>query len=129
MANVTRLTRPRRKYNIGQMSERVVIQERGLNATAPGDFVADLEFGKGIETWASLKTYAASEFFDGVNVVRKATHKYGIRYRPGVTAEMFLTHKGVIYDIIDVENFEERNEFLILSCNVRGSKRYETNEA
>lgn len=129
MANVTRITRPRRKYNIGQMSERVVIQERGLNATVPGDFVADLEFGKGIETWASLKTYAPVEFFDGVNTIRKATHKFGIRYRPGITSEMFLTHKKIIYDIADVENFEQRNEFLILSCNVRGTKNLETNEA
>jgi head-tail adaptor len=50
------------------------------------------------------------------------THVFGIRWFDGLTADYWVEYKSENYDILDVENIDERGEFALLYCNVRGDK-------
>ena len=54
-------------------------------------------------------------------VLSRTTHKVTIRYRPGITADMWLEIGGEPYDILYILDPYLRHETLELFCEVRGN--------
>ena len=54
-------------------------------------------------------------------VLSRTTHKVTIRYRPGITADMWLEIGGEPYDILHILDPYLRHETLELFCEVRGN--------
>lgn len=80
------------------------------------------------EVWAAIETTAGNRFFDGVSLQTAYTHKVYVRYRSDVTQENFVEDAdGNYYDIIEVENLDNRKEVLLLRCKLRGPKTNEAN--
>lgn len=69
--------------------------------------------------WASIKGLRGREYIDaGAQAVKISTRIY-IRYRPGVTHDMRIKFGERIFDIVNVNNIEERNvEYEILANEV-----------
>lgn len=72
------------------------------------------------DVWGRIKTVNGVTAFDSVNVEQIITHKITIYHDPAVTAETWIDYNALRYDIVRVENIDERDEFMVLFCTVRG---------
>ena len=79
--------------------------------------------------WAAVKTAKGNQTFFATNMQDVVDHIIYIRWYDGVTSENWVEYKGDNYDIIDVENLDERDEWYALYCNVRGTTTKEVNDA
>jgi len=75
--------------------------------------------------WAAVKTLPNVAIFDAMNTEQTVSHEFYIRYRPGITPEKRIRYPattGEYYSIVQVENFENRSEFLLIKCNIKGEE-------
>ena len=114
------IPRKKRHICIGDMRDRIDLSIRSLEAPVDGsvDFAEDLTLIESV--FAMLETKAGVEIFDGTNLKGVATHFFYIRFRAGIDINTWITFKAQHYKIIDVQNLEERDEFLLLRCALRG---------
>ena len=120
MPECVQIRRKRRNVCIGDMRDRVIIQTRAI--TVPNANSVDFTevFSADQIVWALVETKTGTQVFDGTNIVGVATHNIYIRFITDVTFQKWLRFKNVIYDILDVQNLEERDEFYLLRCSLRG---------
>jgi len=112
----------------GDLNRRIKLRTRSLDAPPTGvDFKHT--FSENIITWAALVSVKGKNVFGGTNMDTAISHIFYIRYREGITAEWWVNFHSSNYDIVDVENFDERNEFIALMCNELGSDAQPVNEA
>ena len=112
---------------IGDLDKRITIQVRYL--TPPEDSGVDYS-QKSLDyktVWASLETTRGEQLFDGVNINNAFTHIFYIRYICNVSFENWVEYCGNKYDIIDTEDYDEKNEFIALRCTKRGAKTSNAN--
>ena len=126
----------RRVVCIGAMDRKIDIQLRVQNAPTDNSYDAFEQFTTLRNVWAMLETTRGTEFFDGVNVNNAYTHRFYIRFIPRtvfggerLSEQEWVRFNDEYYDIIDVENLDERNEFIILKCRIKGSVNLAANEA
>ena len=102
-------------------THQIALQSRELK---PDDASVDfkLEFDAGIKTWAMIKTTRGREFIGDVNTAEGVTHIFTIRYLNFVTSQHWVLYDERRFDILDVENIDEKNRFLRLRCSERGTK-------
>lgn len=117
----------KRRVCTGDLKEQVVIQLRALKAPQSGSVDFDEEFTTSRAVWAAIETRSGIERFDGVNLISSPSHFIYIRYTADIDVEKWITYKNDRYEILDVENLEERNEFLLLRCSPLGDKNLRTN--
>jgi len=72
--------------------------------------------GRGVDIFDGIETSGV----DGIPVV--ASHIIMIKYRRDVTAETYVRFGENNYDILKVENIDERNQYLRLFCALRGDQ-------
>ena len=73
------------------------------------------------EVWANIKTVSGQTIFI-VNVDVSITHEIIIRYDADIDSETWIEHNKNNFKILDVEDLDERHEFLRLKCANRGDK-------
>jgi len=124
-----RIVRKHRKVCIGDLNELICL--RGRELTPPESGVdATEEFEDTIpEEWAMVETPKGETVFDGSNTEVDVTHKFTISFTEGITSETWVLFKDKHYDILNVENLEERDEWLILRCNDKGTTDNQANQA
>ncbi|KQM79822.1 phage head closure protein [Xylophilus sp. Leaf220] len=71
------------------------------------------------EVWGSVRHLSGHEkrATDVGGLVAEARTEIEILYRPGVTATMRVVHRGTRYNIVHVNNLQERNQALVLTCD------------
>lgn len=123
-----------RKICIGDLNKKIQLYTRSI--TAPRDITADDDqvdygetFSNAVTVWAGIETKSGREIFDGSNLIGVATHFFYIRFRQGLTSESWIKFNGEYYDILRIENWEERNEFMLLYSSVRGDALLKGNMA
>jgi len=112
----------KRNICIGDLDKRINLFSRSIKAPTNSSVDFDEEFVKEYEKWAMIHTTRGAELFDGVSLTNAFTHKIYIRYEEGITQEDWIEFNNDKYDIVDVEDLEERHEFLLLKCKIRGDK-------
>ncbi len=118
----TVIRRGHRKACIGDLRDRIVLQTRKIKEPEFGSAEFAEDFVQEDEVWASIKTLSGKVFFDGVGTDLLITHEVLIRYDPTVTAETWIKFRGRRFDVAQVENLEERKEYLRLLCIDRGDQ-------
>lgn len=121
MPKCVKIQRRHRKPCIGDLSDEIILQNRAIAPPVFGDPDFDETFTNTATVWASIKTVAGKTFFDGVNTETLITHEILIRYDSTVTAETWIEFESRRFDILDVDDFEERHEWMYLTCTERGS--------
>jgi head-tail adaptor len=113
-----------RKVCIGDMRWRIDIFTPVItpaNRTLTVDYsVTKVPF---MTVWASVKTIPNVAIFDGANTEQTISHEFYIRYHDGIDEEKYIRYPastGDFYNVVYTENFENRNEFILLKCNLRG---------
>ncbi len=103
--------------NPGKLRNRITFQKKEKVKDLEGNTVT--AWTDRFTVWASIKGLRGRELIDaGANAVEISTRIY-IRYRRGVTHDMRIKFGERIFDIVNVNNIEERNiEYEILANEV-----------
>lgn len=121
MPRCTKIRRKKRKLCIGDLDTEIILQDRVLTEPLFNSVDFDEIFTATATVLAMVNTVSGKTFFDGVNNVDVGiTHEIGIRFDATVTSETWIELNGQRIDILDTNNLEERNEWLILTCVSRG---------
>ena len=124
MAAVRRCSRVggrHRRVCAGDLNKLVTVQNRAIEAPDWNSPDFDEQFNTDGTAWAAIETVTGKTFFDSVNQRdQTVTHEIYIRYDSTVTSESWLLYDSRRFDILAVEDMEERNEFLKLTCVDKG---------
>lgn len=114
----------RRALCTGDLNRLISIQSRAIVPPVYGSVDFAELFATTGTTWANIQTVTGKTFFDGVNQRDETvTHEIYIRYDSAVNAESWiLMDDGRHIDILAVENLDERNTWLKLTCVDKGEK-------
>lgn len=119
----------KRELCVGDLNKRVRVQVRSLISKG----YEDTKYGEDFKTikslWAALETTRGYQSFSDVGIENNITHKFYIRYSMEytVTSEDWIEYKCDKYKIVDVENLDENDEYLLLFCTKKGSKNVVAN--
>ena len=129
MAQCKKLYGRYRQICVGSMDRLITLKNRVITKPSHNSVDYTETFANIAEVWAQALTVSRGEvFFDGVNILGRESHIWGIYYRDDVTSETWLELDGANYDILSVENLEERDEFLLLHCMKKGDKTLAANQ-
>ncbi len=119
----------RRKVNIGDLWALIKIENRkilpsSINTEYSLEFTdTDTNLGTGQlangEVWACPNTVRGKTVFDNTGIEIEITDIFRIYYLD-ITSEQWILYNNNRYNIITVENYEGRNEFLDLNCVFKG---------
>lgn len=128
MPKCMKLRRKKRQPCIGDLDTEITLQDRAITPpTTTVDFTET--FTENAIVWAMVNTVRGKTEFDEADVERSITHEFTVRFLDGITSETWVLLENERYDIIDVEDFEERHDWLILRCAKLGSTTQAVNDA
>jgi SPP1 family predicted phage head-tail adaptor len=107
---------------MGDMRHKVFLYTRSIQAPDFNEMDFDESLTLFKTVWASIDNLRQEQIFDETNTLSQPTHRFRIRYIPGLTTEFWLKFRGNYYRILDVQNYQERNLFMQLDCCIRGSE-------
>lgn len=124
-----KIIRPkRRRLCTGDLNIKIDILSRSYGAPVTDvDFSQNFSLFKNI--WAALETSNGRNNFYVTNLDISVSHIFYMRWIDGLEAEKWIEYKNENYDILEVENLEERDEWAICYCNVRGVNSEAVNNA
>lgn len=129
MGACKRIKIPTQQVCIGDM--RNIIDIRARNITVPLGVSPDFgeEFTLIRRVPAAIKTVQGRMFMTGTNRDDSISHEFYIRKISGVliTSEEWINFNGENYDIVRVENIDERGLFLNIRANIRGEQALPVN--
>ena len=112
----------------GDMDRRIKIKSQEIAVpTTTVDFGENFQDTKTV--WAGVKSTKGRDTFYVTNLDAEVSHVFYFRYYPGLTSESWIEYKAENYEILLLENLDERDEFYVAYCNVRGNKDEEPNFA
>jgi SPP1 family predicted phage head-tail adaptor len=86
-------------------------------------------FATKLSCWAGLKTTKGRQMFYTTNEDVAVSHIFYVRYSESVYSTDWIQYGSENYDIVDVENIDERSEWIAIYCNVRGLTSSAVNNA
>jgi len=120
--------RPRRKIAVGDLRDRVIVQQTSLQPVRGGGTVK--VFTPIATLSMKVKTLGQTKHgFNDVNIEVQPTHEFTTRWRTDLNAELFLEFNGSRFEILALENLEGRREYLVLKCRETGSVEKEASAA
>ena len=125
MPECKKLRRRKEQACIASMNRRIDIFFREIEGIKTDTVDFDEKFINQRTVWASLDTKRGTEFFDDNNILQRTTHRFILRFIPGVTFEDFIVFRNIRYRIESVENLQENDTFYQLDCTVRGPETVE----
>ena len=118
------IRKKKRRVCVGDMRDPITLNNRNITAPLFNTVDFDENFepidSSQPETLSLIETVDGKTYFDGVNTETPITHIIYIPFNDSVTSETWIEFEGRRIDILRVENFDERNQFLKLTCNERG---------
>ena len=113
------------KICAGDLRTTITIERRSLDAPAPGSALPGHTYTTLFTARAKIKTKAGSSEWNQVSIAgNKSSHTITIKF----TALSFDTRdrirdiSGNLYEILAVENINERDEWLNIHCSRKGSE-------
>jgi len=129
MPRCVRLKRKHRKVCVGDLNNTITLQNRDITAPQSGFDATESFTTNTLDAWAKIETSRGETVFDGVDTEVDVTHVFTIRWLSGITAETWILFDGERFDILDTQDLEERNEWLIMKCTNKGTTANAANEA
>lgn len=117
-----------RKNTIGDMRECISLEVRSIQPPSFDNFSASESYIQVAEPWAKVETEFNNRIFDEVALDAKPSIKFTIRYRDNITTETRIRYKGILYKIVQSDNLEERDEYLVLYAAIEGADDKEVNQ-
>lgn len=126
MARRATSRRPLRLPSLGDMRDPIeLIESRALNGLNVLDPYNNDHTEVTVTVFAKVEDVTNRREFDGVDIEERPTHKFTIRYREGVSSESTFTHRGDYYRVVSLSHLDERREFMVLLCKLKGGTEQE----
>ena len=110
------------------MRDLIVLQDRAITPVIGSpDF--DETFTENSTVYALIETKKGDTAFDGIDTEVDVTHWFYIRFISGITSGTWINYQGDRYDILDVEDLDTRNEFMLLRATDRGTDTKRASQA
>ena len=123
------LTKPLRKIALGDMNTPVKLLIGRLGAPFHSINI-DRENVVVLDPWfCKVETVSGLTLFGQSNVEEIITHRFTGRFLEGVTTDNMIEYQNAIHRIVTIENFEQRDQYLVLNCTARGPASVEVNQA
>jgi len=129
MPRCIKLKRRKRQVCLGDLSTLITLQDRAITPPESGVDASETFTDACPDVWAKLETGRGQTIFDDTDTEQDVTHVFTIRFIKGITSETWVKFNNQRFDILNVEDLEERNEWLILRCTNRGTKDNPASEA
>jgi hypothetical protein len=131
MAKCVQISRKHRKLCAGDLDKEIQILERDMVAPLAGEVDYDITFDTDTAPviYASVETPRGRAIFDGTGTQVDVTHQFGVYFDTTYSVEDFVLMEGRYFRILDVQDLEERHEWIILSCSERGTEDNPANKA
>ena len=115
---------------MGDLNEQIIIWDRSITPPLFNTSEQTQAYTNSLTIWAGVNTIRGKEIFNGTQLVGVMTHIILVRFDPArdITEQNVVEFKGSYYDILGVQNLEERDEWLELSCGILGDKTQEDNQ-
>ncbi len=110
-----------RRICIGNLNTQITLQLRTLQGNNYASVENTEDFSDIATVWGAVITTRGSQLWDGVEISNPFTHDIYIRYRDDVDFTKWIEFGSQKYDIVDVENLEQKNEWLLLKCILKGT--------
>jgi len=121
MPKCVKIRRKKRQICVGDLDTEIILENRNIAPPLFGSSNFDENFTPNATVWAMVSTVSGKTFFDDVNTAISITHEIGIRFDATVTAETWIRLGSRRIDILDVNDLDERGEFMLLTCTDRGA--------
>ena len=125
----TKIKGRKRQICIGDLDQIITLQNRSLTAPAFGVDATETFTDANPDLFTMVKTVTGESVFDGTETERTVTHRFYVEFLTGITAETWILFDGNRYDILDVEDLDERHEWLLLRATKLGTTANQVNEA
>lgn len=122
MAICKKIRIKKRELCIGDLKHSVEFLNRPINTPTSGSVDYSLPFTPlvGAPIKAALETPEGVFVFDGTNQDRAVSHIWYVRFFAAITTEIWLKFDGNLFDLLKVNNMEERGKWLKIMSNLRG---------
>ena len=130
MAKCKKLRRLKRSPCTGDLRDEIILHDRDIEAPDFNTAEQSQAFTNPLTVWSSVNTVRGKEIFQGSQFIGTKTHIILIRFLDTreINIENVVELKGNYLDILAVDNLEERDEWLELSCGIRGDKTQANNQ-
>jgi len=120
--------RTHKRVCIGSLNHKIEIYVRSIKAPAKGSVDFSDEFTLKKIVWAMIESVSGETMFNASNIETVVTHQFYIRYIPGVDIVDVIVYGGLRYKIVNVENLNNENYFLLIKTSDRGDSDLAVNE-
>lgn len=124
MAKCTYIRKKKRRVCAGDMKDPITLNFRDIQAPLFNTVDFDENFQPidqvNPQRLSLVETVDGVTYFDGKNTEINVTHNIYISYDPQVNASVWIEFDGRRIDILKVEDYDERKEFMKLTCNDEG---------
>lgn len=108
---------------VGDLNKLVTLSAREITEPSFGTTNFGEDFPDARDVWAKVRTINGRTLFNGVDTDIPLTHEITIRYDASATSESWVRlADGTRIKIVDTQNLEERNEYLVMLCTARGTQ-------
>lgn len=104
-----------RVTNVGEMRHRITVYTRSQieESGGAGTYTAFVEVAR---LWAEFISISGLVRYDTKQIGTEVTHRITIRYYPLISSENWVKLNNRNFEIINVVNVGERNQYLQLMC-------------
>lgn len=96
----------------GRLRHKITIQSKSVTPNAYGEEV--ITWGTFVECWAEISPLLGREYLAAAQVQAEITHRVRIRHRDGVYPTMRVLFGSRAFDILSVQQVEERQREIVL---------------
>jgi hypothetical protein len=120
MPTCQKIKKKHRQICVGDLEDFGTINSRDIEAPKSGGVDFSEKFTKKIDSFMLIETVRGESLFDEVGTEQDVTHKIYVPFVSGLTFEDWLDVETQRFDIIDVEDLDNRHEFQLCRCTNRG---------
>lgn len=122
------LRRKLRKISSGDLRDEIVVSLKSIAAPIAASVAPEMGFSNLPFFWAKIETMERKELFAGTQLLGIRTHQFTIRYPDeDITSDHVVVFLGKLYDVLSINDFEERQEYLVLNCGEKGPQEFSSN--
>lgn len=99
----------------GDLRDLITIESRTVEQIGSGEEIPT--WGTFAQVYAAIEPISGREYFVANQTANAATTRIRIRYYPGVVPQMRVVHGAVVYNILDVQDIQNRHREQHLMCS------------
>jgi len=120
MAICTKIRKKNRQVCAGDLVDYGTINTRDIAAPISGGVDFEEVFTLKVNSFMLVETVRGESLFDQVGVEQDVTHHVYIPYISGLTFQDWIDIEGQRFNVIDVEDLDNRHDFQLCRCTNRG---------